>query len=341
MLIHARAPLRLGLAGGGTDVSPYSDFFGGRVVNATIDKYAYVELETRTDENVSFHSTDFGLTLNDSITSAFSSRSEMPLHTAVYSRMINEFNGRKPIALNLTTFSDAPVGSGLGASSTLVVAMVKAFDCLLNLGLNAKRVAEIAFEVERNDCGLAGGKQDQYSAAFGGFNYMEFEVESTNITNLQPDSNFIAELEASLVLFYTGVSRASAEIINDQSKSLQESGDSALNAMHAIRAEAIQMKEILISGQTSDVVESMKTGWLNKKLTSNSVSNSHIDTIFDAAIAAGALAGKVSGAGGGGFMWFYCPVSKKAEVLQELAKFEGNTSNCHFSIGGAQAWKLN
>lgn len=338
MIVHARAPLRLGLAGGGSDVSPYADTYGGQVMNATIDRYAYAELKSSPTGALVFHSTDFGLSESDSIGSGFGENSQLPLHRAVYHRIMMDYNDGVMEPVELTTFSDAPVGSGLGASSTLVVSMLKAFDLYLGINLSPQAIAELAFKIERTDCGLAGGRQDQFSAAFGGFNFMRFSASDSLVERVRVSDEIISELEASLVLFYTGVSRLSSNVIAEQSQNLEVDREFALEAMHKVKLEAATMRDHLLSGNFEGMVESMNDGWEQKKKTSASVSNSHIEQIYSTAIAAGALAGKVSGAGGGGFMWFFTPISKRASVVSSLEKFNGTTSNCHFSDRGAEAW---
>jgi D-glycero-alpha-D-manno-heptose-7-phosphate kinase len=257
----------------------------------------------------------------------------------VYNEVIRNYHGNQPIALELSTFCDAPAGSGLGSSSTLVVVMVRAFAELLNLPLDDHTIAQMAYRVERVQCGLQGGRQDQYSATFGGFNFMEFYADDRAVINpLRIKSWIICELEASLVLFYTGVSRESAKIIADQSRNI-EAGSDALQAMHGIKREALVMKECLLRGDFSGIVESMRMGWDSKKRSAQTVSNPRIDEIYDASIRAGALAGKVSGAGGGGFMMFFVPPDKRMNVIRTLNRFDGQVSNCHFTKHGTQAWR--
>ncbi len=340
-IIRARAPLRLGLAGGGTDVSPYCDTYGGYVLNATVDRYAYAVIKTLDEPVVRFVATaqqsekvmaaDEPLLLNG----------KLDLHKAVYNHMVHNFNGGRPIPLELSTFCDAPAGSGLGSSSTLVVVMIRAFAELLNLPLDDYTIAHLAYKIERLDCGLGGGRQDQYSATFGGFNFMEFYADERAVINpLRVKNWIICELEASLVLFFTGVSRESAKIIADQSASVHSAATGALEAMHGVKREALVMKECLLRGDFEGFVDSMRVGWQNKKRSARTVSNPHIEEIYDAATAAGALAGKVSGAGGGGFMLFFVPTERRMDVIRALNRFEGQVSNCHFTKHGTQAWRL-
>lgn len=341
MIVRARAPLRLGLAGGGTDVAPYCDLHGGYVLNATLDRYAYAVIKTLDEPIVRFVATDQQSEKVKAVSEPLVLNGKLDLHKAVYNHMIQQYNNGKPIPLELSTFCDAPAGSGLGSSSTLVVVMIRAFAELFNLPLDDYTIAHLAYKIERVDCGLQGGRQDQYSATFGGFNFMEFYAEDRAVINpLRIKNWIICELEASLVLFYTGVSRESAKIIADQSSNVKAGMVDAMDAMHGIKREALVMKECLLRGDFSGIVDSMLQGWESKKRSAKTVSNPHIEEIYNAAITAGALAGKVSGAGGGGFMMFFVPPDKRMNVIRALNRFEGQVSNCHFTKHGTQAWRV-
>lgn len=341
MIIRARAPLRLGLAGGGTDVSPYCDTYGGYVLNATIDRYAYAVITTLDEAVIRLVATDQQQSTACRLTAEIPLDGDLKLHRAVYNYMIRYHNQGEAIALELSTFCDAPTGSGLGSSSTLVVAMIKAFVELLNLPLDDYEIARIAFQIERVDCGLQGGRQDQYSATFGGFNFMEFYGDNKTIINSLRIKNWIVcELEASLVLYFTGISRESATIIADQSNNVQAGATDALTAMHGMKEEAQLMKECLLRGDFLGIVDSIRQGWENKKRSAKTVSNPHIDEVYSATLKAGALAGKVSGAGGGGFMWFFVPTERRMDVVRTLNSFGGEVSNCHFTNNGTQAWRI-
>jgi D-glycero-alpha-D-manno-heptose-7-phosphate kinase len=341
MIIRSRAPLRLGLAGGGTDVSPYCEEYGSYILNATIDRYAYSVIKTLEKKEVHFHATDQQLTEIIKLKNIDDKTAQLKLHKSVYLYMIKNFNNNNLIPLELSTYCDAPVGSGLGSSSTLVVAMVKAFVELLNLPLSDYEIAKIAYTIERVDCGLQGGRQDQYSATFGGFNFMEFYGNDKTIINtLRIKDWIVCELEGSLLLYFTGVSRESANIIKEQSDTISSKNSISLEAMHGIKKEAVTMKECLLKGDFKGVVESIRLGWESKKKSATSVSNSSIDEIYSEAIKAGALAGKVSGAGGGGFMWFFVPTEKRMNVVRKLQSFSGIVSNCHFTKNGTQAWRI-
>jgi D-glycero-alpha-D-manno-heptose-7-phosphate kinase len=341
MIIRARAPLRLGLAGGGTDVAPYCDIHGGYVLNATIDRYAYAVIKPLDEPPMRFVATDQQSEEVTGLTVPLGLNGKLDLHKAVYNHMIHHYNGGNPIPLELSTFCDAPAGSGLGSSSTLVVVMIRAFVELLNLPLDDYTIAHLAFKIERVDCGLQGGRQDQYSATFGGFNFMEFYAEDRAVINPLRIKNWVlCELEASLILFYTGVSRESAKIIADQSNNVTAGAVDAIEAMHGIKHEALVMKECLLRGDFTGIVDSMRAGWESKKRSAKTVSNPLIESIYDSAINAGALAGKVSGAGGGGFMMFFVPTERRMDVIRTLKQFDGQVSNCHFTKHGTQAWRV-
>lgn len=341
MIVRSRAPLRLGLAGGGTDVSPFCDNHGGYVLNAAIGRYAYAVIRTLNEPFIRFVATDQQTVKIKALDEPLLLNGKLDLHKAVYNHMIQHYNDGKCIPLELSTFCDAPPGSGLGSSSTLVVAMIRAFVELLNLPLDDYTIANLAFKIERIDCGFQGGRQDQYSATFGGFNFMEFYGDERTVINpLRIKNWIICELEASLVLFYTGVSRESARIIADQSENVKSGSAEALEAMHGIKKEAVAMKECLLKGDFDGIVDSMRQGWENKKRSAKLVSNPRIEEIYNAAISAGSQAGKVSGAGGGGFMMFFTPSERRMDLIRCLSNFEGQVSNCHFTKHGTQAWRI-
>ena len=342
MIIRARAPLRLGLAGGGTDVSPYCDLYGGLVLNATIDKYAYAMIEPRPEgERVRFVAADRQESWEGNAGEPIGFDGRLDLHKGVYKRIVREFNGGRPLPLTLTSHTDAPPGSGLGSSSTLVVAMVKAFVEWLNLPLGEYDIARLAYEIERVDVGLAGGRQDQYAATFGGFNFMEFHPGERVVVNPLRIKNWIlSELEASLLLYFGGVSRDSAKIIDEQAANVQRKDAAVVEATHALKAEAIAMKENLLKGDFEGLVQSMQVGWEAKKRMARSISNAQIEEVYELATRAGMRAGKISGAGGGGFMMLLVDPVRRMDVIRALQQMPGRIYNCHFTKYGTQGWKV-
>ncbi|MGD0548613.1 MAG: hypothetical protein ABR991_12390 [Terracidiphilus sp.] len=344
MIIRARSPLRLGLAGGGTDVSPYCEVFGGNILNATIGYYAYATIESLDNGKVEFVSSDQNRQASYDADGFLAPDGQLDLFKAVYNRVVRDFNHGKPIAIRLTTRVDVPSGSGLGGSSTLVVAILKAFAELLSLPLGDYDIAHIAFSIERVDAGLQGGKQDHYAASFGGFNFMEFGANDYVLVNpLRIKEGVIAELEASMILFYTGQSRASANIITEQSRNVVDVNDVALEAMHQIKREALLMKESLLKGDFRQLHQVLRSSWDAKRSMASNISNDHLDSIYGLALREGAYCGKISGAGGGGFMMFLADPTCKNRVIEALRSqyCDGLVFGCYFTPQGGQAWRVN
>ncbi len=340
-IIRSRAPLRLGFAGGGTDLSPYCDVFGGFIMNATIDLYAYSFLEMRSDRSIRFEALDFNDSCEYRVGDHVRTPSSLSLHKGVYERMVEEFNNGECLPVTLTTYCESPPGSGLGASSTLTVAMIQAFAELLKLPMGEYDVAQLAYQIERNDLKLSGGKQDQYAATFGGFNFMEFYSDDRVIVNpLRIKPNVISELEASMVLYYTGMSRDSSLIVSQQSRNVASRKLESVKAMHEVKSEAVAMKESILVGDIGRFAEVMRRGWAAKKKTAIKVSNSEIDRIYDLAIKSGAHAGKISGAGGGGFMILISDPMNKPKLENVLRNEVGRLYTARFTEHGAISWKI-
>lgn len=341
MLIRSRAPLRLGLAGGGTDVSPYCDQYGGAVLNATIDLYAYSIIEPRDNGRVVLAAADLDDVFEAPADAATEIDYPLILHRAVYCRIVKEFNGGRPLPCRITTFCDAPPGSGLGSSSTMVVSLVKGFVEWLNLPLGEYEIAHLAFEIERVDANLKGGRQDQYAATFGGVNFMEFYPQDRVIVNPLRVKNWImSELETSLILFDSGTSRSSAKIIEEQTANLVANKEVSLSAMHELKNDAFVMKECLLKGDIRRFSANMAKSWEAKKKLASGISNDKIDRVCHAALDTGALAAKVSGAGGGGFITFLVEPTRRMEVMRVLEKQDGRCMTCHFSRQGSEGWKI-
>ena len=339
--VRARAPLRLGLAGGGTDVSPFCDLHGGFVLNAAIDKFAYAMIDPLPDGKLELIAADQQQHFATQAVEQLPLDEPLRLHRGVYNRIVRDFRGGRPLSMRLTTYSEAPSGSGLGSSSTLVVAMIKAFVEYLGLPLGEYEIARLAYDIERIDCGLAGGRQDQYSATFGGFNFMEFYAEERVIVNPLRVKNWIlTELESSLVLYFGGVSRQSAEIIVEQRRNVEAGSQASLDASFALKREAVSMKECILKGDFEGLAESMRAGWESKKKLARQITNPAIEETYARAVAAGAHAGKVSGAGGGGFMFFMVDPPRRMDVIRALQSMGGQAGGCHFSKNGTEGWKV-
>ncbi len=340
MITRSKAPLRLGLAGGGSDVSPYSDLYGGLILNATINLYSYCTIEETNNGIIELEATDIHQR------QVFPSQSLLPingvldLHKGVYNRIIQDFKLDK-LSFKMTTYSDAAPGSGLGSSSTMVVAILKAFTEWLHLPIGDYEIARLAYDIERKDLNMSGGKQDQYAAAFGGFNFMEFLPNDHVIVNpLRIKRWIVDELESNILLYYTGASRSSAAIINEQKTNTTNGNQQAIEAMHRIKQSAIDMKSALLTGDIARFTEILGQAWEDKKKMAHSITNPRIEEIFRIAIEAGATTGKVSGAGGGGFIIFAVDPTKRMQVMQALNQQEGYVVNFQFSEGGSHGWKI-
>ena len=340
MIIRSRAPLRLGLAGGGTDVSPYTDLYGGAVLNATISMYAYATIEPRNDRKIILNSIDRNLRLEFEVSESLPIDGNLDLLKGVYNRIVKDF-AKYSLSFELTTYVDAPPGSGLGSSSTLVVAIIGAFAEWLNLPLGEYDIARLAFEIERKDLGMAGGKQDQYAATFGGFNFMEFYDNDKVIVNpLRIKTEIINELQFNILLYYTGTSRLSSKIIEAQIEGVKTNKKKPIEAMHKLKEQAILMKEAILKGNLDEIGYIFDYGWQFKKQMAEGITNPLIDEIYETAKKAGATGGKISGAGGGGFMMFYCPGNTRYKVIEALQKFRGEFRRFQFTKYGLETWRV-
>ncbi len=336
--VRARVPLRLGLAGGGTDLSPYCDEFGGAVLNVTIDRYAYAFIEPSEDGLVHFIAPDVGQEECFPPDLEAIAGARLLLHGGVLRRMAVDYGGGRVMPMRITSFVDAPAGSGLGSSSALVVALVEAFRTYLGLPLGRYDVAHMAFEIERLELALAGGKQDQYAATFGGANFIEFLAENRVIVNpLRLPAGLLNELETSTVTCFTGVSRRSERIIEDQT-SRMSGPDKQLDDLHQLKADAIEMKQALLRSEIGHMATVLNRSWEAKKRTAAGISTELIENLWQQGMAAGALGGKVSGAGGGGFMMFLVPPPRRMQLIRALNEAGGTASGVHFTAEGAESW---
>lgn len=340
MIYRSRAPLRIGLAGGGTDVSPYSDEFGGAILNATISHYAHAVIEPLERGGIVLNAMDRKETEQFEKLAALPINNTLDLHKGIINRLLQDY-GITQENFCLSTYVDAPAGSGLGTSSTLMVAIIGAFAEMLKLPLGEYDIAHYAYEIERKDLQLAGGRQDQYAATFGGVNFMEFYANDKVIVNpLRIRNEYLHELENNLVLYFTSTSRESATIIKEQQKNVLSKNEKSIDAMHQLKEQARMMKEALLRGQLNEIGKILDFGFQQKRNMAQNISNSFIEDIYDAAKKAGATGGKISGAGGGGFMTFYCPLNTRYKVMDALNKFGGEVKPYQFTKSGLTTWTM-
>jgi D-glycero-alpha-D-manno-heptose-7-phosphate kinase len=340
MIYRSKAPLRIGLAGGGTDVSPYSDLHGGAILNATISLSAYASIEPLNEMAIIVEALDRKEQQRHAWAPGLPIDGHLDLLKGVYNRVSKEFK-LPATGFRLSTFVDAPAGSGLGTSSTLVVAVLGAFVEMLKLPLGDYDIAHMAYEIERYELQLAGGRQDQYAATFGGVNFMEFYGNDQVIVNpLRIRPQYMHELENNLVLYFTATSRESASIIKEQVRNVNNQDEKSIEAMHQLKEQARMMKEALLRGRLNEFGEILDFGFQQKRRMAANISNSSIEEIYESAKAAGATGGKISGAGGGGFMIFYCPGNSNYAVKEALLKFGGEVKKYSFTKYGLTSWNV-
>jgi D-glycero-alpha-D-manno-heptose-7-phosphate kinase len=340
ILFRSKAPLRIGFAGGGTDVSPFCDKYGGAILNATISLYAHATIELLDDPVVLLEAYDQQSLQSYPLNIDIPTDGKLALLAGAVNRIRKDY-GNYTNGFKLSTYVDAPAGSGLGTSSTLMVAIIGALTEMKKLPLGDYDTAHYAFEIERNDLKLAGGRQDQYAATFGGVNYMEFSAADKVIVNpLRIRPEYLHELEHNLLLFFTATSRASADIIKEQVKNVESQHNESIEAMHQLKEQARMMKEALLQGQLHKIGQILDYGFQQKRKMASNISNPLIENIYDAAIKHGATGGKISGAGGGGFMIFYCPNNTRHAVAKALQAFGGTLKQYSFIQEGLTTWTI-
>jgi D-glycero-alpha-D-manno-heptose-7-phosphate kinase len=333
-IVRAKAPLRISFGGGGTDVPPYPEEKGGAVLSATIDKYAYCSLTIRDDKLVNVTSLDYDLVTKYPLNDKLEYDGKLDLVKAATKVMEIE-NG-----VDLFLHSDMPPGSGLGTSSTMTVALVGALGHWLKLPFVEYDVAELAYRIERQEVGIKGGKQDQYAASFGGFNFIEFLGKTTVVNPLRVKNEILNELQYRLMLCYTGKTRLSAGIIDDQVRGYTENREGVVHALDETRKLAINMKNALLLGQIDEFGTLLHQGWQSKKRFSTRITDPNIDKLYDVARQNGALGGKLLGAGGGGYLLLLCEFDKRHILAQKLEEHGGKVVSFAFEFNGLQTWKV-
>jgi len=338
LIFRARAPLRISFCGGGTDLSPYVNERGGLVLNATIDRHAYATLRLRDDRRVSVRSLDLKTDLDFSLDEPPPFDGNLDLVKGCLRRLAPDSRDEER-GLELYLETEAPPGSGLGASSALVVATIGALAEWRRLTLDKYEVARLAWEIERLDVGVPGGLQDQYAASFGGFNLIEFRNERDALVNpLRIEPRILHELEYNMLLVYTGATRTSSHIIQSQIAGLQGKERTVVDAMDRMKELTLEAKDALLTGRLEDFAGFLHEEWEAKKTTSDSVTTSAIDEMYAEARRLGALGGKVSGAGGGGFMFLFCPFDRKPAVTDRMHELGGEILPMAFVPEGMQSW---
>ncbi len=340
MIIRSKAPLRISFSGGGTEVSPYKDEYGGVVLSATIDKYAYGSLRLRDDRNVAVTSLDYDIVAKYNLDAEMNYDGELDLVKAV----IKNLNKGYKQGFDFFIHSDAPPGSGLGSSSTMVVALIGLLKHWQRLPLTNYEIASLAYHIEREDLGIKGGMQDQYAAAFGGFNFIEFGpgpgLSNIVVNPLRIAPGVINELEYRLLLCYTGRTRLSANIITTQVEAYERKEEEVLKAMEELKKITIELKNALLQARLDDFGRLLHEAWISKKKMAKQITNDTIDLLYATARKHGALGGKILGAGGGGYLLLYCEFDKKHIIAEELEKLGGQFVEFTFDHDGLQTWEV-
>jgi len=335
MILRAKAPLRISYGGGGTDVSPYPEEKGGAVLNVTIDKYAYSTLIPHPEGKLAVESLDYNTKTIYSNNNNLQYDGKLDLVKAT-------INVMQPTGgFELFLHSDAPPGSGLGSSSTMVTALVGLFAHYQKLSLDKYQIAELSYKIERQELDISGGKQDQYAASFGGFNFIEFLGDKVVVNPLRIKRETLNELEYRSLLCYTGKTRLSAGIVDEQTRRYINRDEDMVKALDMTKSLAVEMKNALLLGKVDDFGSLLDQAWQTKKEFSSRISDAQIDEMYELAKKKGALGGKILGAGGGGYLLLFCEFNKWHIVAEMLAKLGGRVVNFAFDSRGLQTWKVN
>jgi len=335
--IRAKAPLRLSFAGGGTDVAPFLEREGGCVLSATITRYSWGTLTPRTDEQIHIESADLGALFYFDTRSNLVYDGKLDLAKAAIRRLGSQ-DGK---GFDLFLQTDAPPGSGLGSSSSLMVNLIGLMREFKSLPLTDYETAELAFQIERKELNIQGGMQDQYAAAFGGFNFIEFAADHVVVNPLRIHRDTSNELEHNLLLCYTGKPRANDGIIQDQVGRYEQNDEKAMEGLRHQKMLAVEMKNLLLQRRLEDFGAKLDEAWHFKKQMSPKISNPHIDEMYEEARRHGALGGKITGAGGGGYLLLYCEYEKKHKVAEAVKKLGGVPTEFSFEFHGLQTWRRN
>ncbi len=335
MIIRSKAPFRVSFGGGGTDMAPYCVDHGGCVISTTIDRHVFINLTPREDRKIRVYSVNYQKELLFDIGDKDYNR-----EFEIFKGIINVLDVKD--GFDIINYSELPAGSGMGGSSTLSVALIGAFNEYYNLGLSTHEIAQKAYNVERIELGQKGGYQDQFAAAYGGFNFIEFTQE-TRVTPIKTNQDMINELQYGLILCYVGGSHFSSDIQDEVLKGYVIEKKSYMEAMQDLKDVAHAMKEVMESNSLENIHEFgnlLHKGWLAKKSLSTKISNKNIENFYLISRKFGVLGGKLLGAGGGGHLLLFSEPSRRFKVIQELEKIGGKIVNFHFNPKGLEIWKI-
>jgi D-glycero-alpha-D-manno-heptose-7-phosphate kinase len=339
-IYRSKVPFRISFGGGGTDMSSYTKNHTGAVINTTIRLFTHTSLQLRDDMKVSFEWVNKSEKEEHDFSNELDCSYGLKLFKATHNHIFKRFN-LSPIGYDIVSNQDAPTGSGLGTSSTLIVSLIGVYQELFNLPLGEYDIAEMAVQIERIELGENGGKQDQYAAAFGGWNYMEFKGDEVIVNPLRIKDKVQDELENNILLYYTSFTRKSSDVLEEQIKNIEDENKTSLLSLHGLVEQAKLIKDCLIRGKIEELGEILDYGFKQKTTLAKGITTPEIQTLYDTAIKAGATGGKISGAGGGGFIFFYCPNNTKYNVIKELNKLNmGYPQTFTWNKFGLRTWSI-
>ncbi len=333
--IRSKSPLRISFGGGGTDVSPYTEDYGGVALNVTINKYSYGYLELKSDKLVTLKSYNYNKELSFDLNEVINYGTNLDLLLSVFK---NTYTGNT--GLNLELYSEAEPRSGLGGSAAAFCSLIGLFNHLKNQRkLNSYEISELAYKLEREELKILGGRQDQYASVFGGLNFIEFKGHDfVRVSPLRIKKDYILELESNLILAKVNQRNDTERILEDQKKNIL-SGKS-IESMHRTKELAYDMRDALYNGNLDFFGKLLDDAWEEKKKFTNLMSNEHINNLYNVAKINGALGGKITGAGGGGHILFYCKTYKKELVQRALIKEGATIVDFSFDFDGLQVWDV-
>ena len=339
-IYRSKVPFRISFGGGGTDIPSYTKNHIGAVINTTIRLFTHTSLQLRDDNVVTFEWVNKDEREQHLFSNELDCSYGLKLFKATHNHIFKRFN-LEPIGYDVVTFQDVPTGSGLGTSSTLIVSLIGVYQELFNLPLGEYDIADMAVQIERVELGESGGKQDQYAAAFGGWNFMEFRGDEVIVNPLRIKDKVQDELENNIVLYFTNFTRRSSDVLEEQVKNIEDDNETSMSSLHWIAERAKLVKDCLLRGKIDELGEHLSAGFRQKSLLANGITTSEIQQMYDTAIKAGATGGKISGAGGGGFVFFYCPDNTKYNVIKELDKLNiGHNQPFTFNKFGLRTWQI-
>jgi D-glycero-alpha-D-manno-heptose-7-phosphate kinase len=330
MTLISRSPVRISFGGGGTDLASYYEKYGGVVVSASINKYIYTILEMRLDDRIQIISSD--LQLNQTVSDAYHLKFGEGLDIPV--AVLKHFNVQR--GLNIFMASEIPPGTGLGSSGAVTVNMINTINQLERLKLDKKEMAELAYKIEFHDLGMPIGKQDEYASAFGGINFITFNKNgTTEVEPLKIPREVRLRLETDVMLFFTGRTRESSKILRSQDRSTKDQSGTVIDSLHAIKQVAFDVKKAIESGDLVEFGRLLDHSWQTKKNLAQGITNPRIDKLMDIAKKNGALGGKLTGAGGGGYMLLFCEKANQKPLTKALVAEGLSPLDFHFDKKGA------